>query len=143
MDTRTKIIASVALLALAFASGRFLTPEKTKVEVKTVTVEKLVTQVVHQKVYIKENPDGTKETTVVTDTTTDSKTNSKSSDETKESTIRKDRINISVLAGSTFPINLSAPIYGVSANKNILGPITGGIWVLSDKTAGISLGLNF
>jgi len=143
MTTRNKIILSVVLLAISFVSGRFLTPEKTKTEVKTVTVEKVVTQVVHQKIYIKENPDGSKETTVVTDTNTDSKTNSKSNDETKESTISKDRINISVLAGSNFPINLSTPIYGISANKNILGPITGGVWALSDKTAGISIGLNF
>lgn len=143
MTTRNKIILAVVLLAISFASGRFLTPEKTKIEVKTITVEKVVTEVVHQKIYIKENPDGSKETTIVTDTNTDSKTNSKSNDETKESTISKDRINISVLTGSNFPINLSAPIYGISANKNILGPITGGIFALSNKTAGISIGLNF
>ena len=143
METRTKIIIAIVAIASTFALGRFTSPDKVRTEIKTVTVEKVVTQIVHQTVTIKETKDGTKETVIVTDSNTDTKSNSNSTNETKEITISKDRINISVLAGSSFPINLSAPVYGISANKNRIGPITIGVWGLSDKTVGESLGLNF
>lgn len=142
METRTKVIIAIVALAIAFASGRFLSPDKVRTEVKTVEVEKIVEKVVRQTVTILEKPDGTKETVIVTDSNTSSKTNEQSTNATKEVTGSKDRINVSVLAGSSFPFNLSSPIYGLSANKNILGPITAGVWGLSNKTFGVSLGLN-
>jgi hypothetical protein len=143
METRTKIIIATIAIALSFAVGRYTSPEKIKTEIKTVEVEKVVTKVVHQVVTVIEKPDGTKETTTVTDARSDSKTNSTSTNELKEITISKDRINVSVLAGSSFPLNLNSPIYGVSASKSLIGPVSVGIWGLSSKEVGLSLGLNF
>lgn len=142
MQTRTKVFISIAALAVAYASGHYFSPEKIKTEVRTVEVEKIVTKVVHQTITIHEKPDGTKDTTIVTDANTNSTTNKESKDATKEVTVSKDRFNISVLAGSTFPLNLSSPIYGISVNRNILGPLTAGIFGMTNSTVGISLGLN-
>lgn len=139
---KNKLIVISIILLMGIAIGRFLSPDKVKTETRVVEVEKIVEKVVRQTVTILEKPDGTKETVIVTDSNTSSKTNEQSTNAIKEVTGSKDRINVSVLAGSSFPLNLSSPIYGLSANKNILGPISAGVWGLSNKTFGVSLGLN-
>lgn len=142
METRTKIIiASLALLTV-FAIGRFSSPTKIKTEIKTVEVEKIVTVVEHKTITIREKPDGTKETVIVSDTNTDSKSNSKGTDTTKEVTGSKDKLTISGLIGMNYTA-IGAPIYGLSVSKNLLGPIRVGLFGMTDKVAGISLGLDF
>jgi hypothetical protein len=136
----SKYILFVIVIIISYATGRYMSPEKIKTEVKTVEVEKVVTKVEHKTVKIKENKDGSKETIIVTDSRAGSTTNSRSQDKTKELTVR-DKINVSLLAGNSLPI--SAPIFGASVQKNFIGPITLGAWVLTNKTGGLSVGLNF
>jgi hypothetical protein len=132
-------IAVIVLAVIAYAAGRYMSPDKIKTEVKTVEVEKIVTKVQHKKVVIKENKDGSKETVIITDTKSDEKGKSNTDIKNKEVT-NKGSFNISVLAGSSVPIN---GVLGISANKNILGPITVGAWGLTNGIAGLSLGINF
>ena len=134
-----KYIAVIVLVVIAYATGRYMSPEKVKTEVKTIEVEKIVTKVQRKKVVIKENKDGSKETVIVTDTKSDEKGKSNTDIENKEVT-KKGSFNVSVLAGSSIPIN---GVLGVSATKNVLGPITVGAWGLTNGTAGLSVGLNF
>jgi mannose/fructose-specific phosphotransferase system component IIA len=136
----SKYILFVIVIIVSYATGRYMSPEKIKTEVKTVEVEKVVTKVEHKTVKIKENKDGSKETIIVTDSRAGSTTNIRSQDKTKELTVR-DKINVSLLAGNSLPI--SAPIFGASVQKNFIGPITLGAWVLTNKTGGLSVGLNF
>ena len=136
----SKYILFVIVIIISYATGRYMSPEKIKTEVKTVEVEKVVTKIEHKTVKIKENKDGSKETIIITDSRADSNTNIRSQDKTKESTVR-DKINVSLLAGNSLPI--SAPIFGASVQKNFIGPITLGAWVLTNKTGGLSVGLNF
>jgi len=143
MTTRTKIITSVVLLAISFASGRFLSPTKTKTEIKTVEVEKIVVKVERVVTTIREKPDGTKETVIVADTKTDSKTNSVTTDDLKEVTNSRSNLNVSVLAGSGFPISGTSLVYGASVTKQIIGPFTATAWGLSNLSGGIGIGLNF
>jgi hypothetical protein len=135
----SKYIAAVIVVAIAYAAGRYTAPEKIKTEIKTVEVEKVVTKVQHKKVVIRENKDGSKETVIITDTKSDEKGKSNTDIKNKEVT-NKGSFNISVLAGSSVPIN---GVLGVSATKNVLGPITVGAWGLTNGTAGLSVGLNF
>jgi hypothetical protein len=135
----SKYIAAVIVVAIAYAAGRYMSPEKIKTEVKTIEVEKIVTKVQHKKVVIRENKDGSKETVIITDTKSDEKGKSNTDIKNKEVT-NKGSFNISVLAGSSVPIN---GVLGVSATKNVLGPITVGAWGLTNGTAGLSVGLNF
>lgn len=135
----SKYIAAVIVVVIAYAAGRYTAPEKIKTEIKTVEVEKVVTKVQHKKVVIRENKDGSKETVIITDTKSDEKGKSNTDIKNKEVT-NKGSFNISVLAGSSVPIN---GVLGVSATKNVLGPITVGAWGLTNGTAGLSVGLNF
>lgn len=143
MTTKNKVIISVIVLITTFAVGRYSAPEKVRVEVKTVEVEKIVTKVVHVKTTTTEKPDGTKETTTVVDSRTDSSTNTKNTESKTEQTISKKMMNASVLSGLNLSSNNPGLVYGLSVSGNLLGPITVGSWGLTNSTFGVSLGLNF
>lgn len=145
------ILAGLAVL-ISFAVGRWASPTKTIIETKVVTVEveKKQTDIEqHKKVTIVDakKPDGTEtKTTVITDDkdTKSSETDQKSSSETtkKETDRSSSKVTVSALAA----LNISAPgvpIYGVAVTKPILGPLTVGIFGLSNSTAGVSVGLTF
>lgn len=153
MTDRTKyIIVGVALLT-AFAAGRWLAPEKVKIEKQIVTVEKQVDtkdKDDHKKTTITETtkPDGTKtKTTVITDDsqtkdTTKTDTATKET-ETKEITRGTSKVTLSALGGVHLGLGSQPVVYGGMISKPVLGPITIGIWGLSDATAGASIGLTF
>lgn len=143
MQTRTKVILVILGMVIAYASGRYFSPEKIKTEIKTVEVEKFVTKVVHEVITVIEHPDGTKETKTVKDTNSTSQSNSTTVVKKDEKTISKDRINVSVLAGGQLPLNSNSVLLGASAQKSILGPVTAGVWVLNNASGGLSIGLNF
>lgn len=156
LTNRDVAIYAGAALVLAFAAGRWTGPVTVKTEIKTVEVEKKTDDKQtntddHKKATIVETtkPDGTKtKTTTITDDR-DSKTDdestdnlNKTTDQTKEITKSKSPLSISLLAAA----NITAPgtpIYGLAIQRPILGPITLGIFGLSDKTAGVSIGLTF
>lgn len=160
MSTKEKVVLSVVVVVVAFASGRYLAP--TKVVTKTETVE-VVKQVdaktseadrdKHKATTTTETvqPDGTK--TITTTTTEDSVTHKQASDvSSSESTkateafkevIRSsDKVTISALAA--FSLNDLKPIYGTSVYKPILGPFGLGVGAigLTNTTVFVSLGLS-
>jgi len=156
MTTKTKIITGIVIVATAFAFGRYSAPERVRTEVKTVEVEKKTETKESNTNRHKETttvtitkPDGSTETTTKTTEDTNLKTDSKlvddttkSSDTTKEVTRGGNKLSIAALSG----INYSKPdqlIYGASVSKELIGPITLGAFGLTDKTVGISIGLNF
>lgn len=143
MTSQSKVIISVIVLAVVFTAGRQSVPEKIKTEIQTVEVEKVVTVVKKEIVTIKENPDGSKETTIITDTTTDSKTNTNASNQTTEETKKGKKLNVSILAGTSPSFNLTELVYGASISKELIGPVTVGAWALTNKSIGLSVGLNF
>ena len=135
MSNKIKIVVVIIVVAIAFLAGQKSVPEKTK----TVEVEKVVTVVEHKVITIKENPDGSKETTITTDKKTDSKTDKTA----EEKTSIKSKTNISLLVGTSSPLSTLDTVYGISANKELIGPVTVGAWVLTNKSIGLSIGLNF
>lgn len=161
MTQKTKIILVSAALLTSFAAGRWLAPEKIRIEIKTVEVEKKIdqTQVDAERNRRRETtiteetrPDGTKtKTTHSTDEAETHKTVDKSTvdDVTKSTTEEKEvtrgtaKVTISALAGLK-PTDLTAPpVYGLAITKPILGPITVGLWGLTSGTIGFSAGLTF
>ncbi len=151
IKNKYKVGAVVVGLTTAFAFGRYSVPEKIKIETKVVEVEKKVVTVVrdkHKNTKIVDvvKPDGSKETTttVIEDTVTDRKsketgtTNAASSSETTKG---DSKVTISALGG--YDLNSSKLVYGLSLTKPILGPIALGVFGLSNKTLGFSLGLTF
>lgn len=139
------IIIVIILLISSFAYGRYSAP--TKVEMKVVTVEKVVTQqVVHTVTKIIDKPDGTKETTITQDKDTEIRKDT-SKDKQSQIIVAHTDVNVSLLVGAQPHLfqgaSIGPVVYGVSTSKSLLGPISIGAWALSDYTAGLSLGLNF
>lgn len=158
MNNKVKYGILFPVLIVSFGIGRYSAPEKVRTETKIVEVEKKSTKKEvdtdkHKETKVVEviNPDGTKTTTtiIVEDTDQKKKETDKSSRKSNYDTVSEvsrsgSRISLSALAGSDLR-NLHAlvPVYGVAANKELLGPITVGVFGMSNGLAGVSLGLNF
>lgn len=137
------------LVIVGYVCGRYAQPEK--VITKTVEVEKKVEDKKSEtekhkttKTVEVTQPDGGKTvTTVVEEDTNKHSDKNSTTDTTKNTTVETTRgadITLSLLGGLNFP---NTPVYGLSFTKPVLGPITLGVWGLSDKTLGASIGLTF
>ena len=135
-----EVVGGLIIIVIAFCCGRYSAPEKIKTEIKTIEVEKLVNKVERKVIKVRENADGSKDTVIVVDSDTVEKSSGKSSVETKE-VINSRRTHASLLIGGTYP--LSGPHFGLSFHRNVLGPFTLGAWLLTNSSAGLSVGMNF
>lgn len=156
MTIKTKITICVVALLTSFAAGRFSTPEKVKIETKTVEVEKKTESTDTNRSSRQDSttteitkPDGTVEktthTTVDTNTdraTHDTTTDSKSTDQLKEVTRGSAPTTILALGGMNLT-GIPKPVYGMSVSKPLLGPIAVGVWGFSNLTVGAGIGLQF
>lgn len=154
MTPKTKVILAILALSTTFAFGRFSAPTKVVTETKLVEVEKKTSESdserdKHKTTTTTETtkPDGTKETTTTTteDSATKKETSStddtsKTSDTIKTAENDSGRVNISLLGGLTRD---PEPVYGLHVSARVLGPITAGIWGMTNRVYGISVGLSF
>lgn len=164
------IVGALVIAAVGFGSGRLSAPEKVKIQIQTVEVEKKTdkkqedTAINNKKdrKYLKTTtetvaPDGTKTVTSTTklDTfdhdTSDSKSTdvaidqeAKESTQSKEVTYKKSPLNLGLMVGPDLShgFNSSTMLYGGYINKALIGPITTGIFGFSNGTVGFSLGLS-
>lgn len=147
MSNKVKIIVGVVVLATVFAFGRWSAPVKIKTETKIVEVDKKVDDInkkEHKKTVIVHKPDGTIITTITDDTDThkhETDTSSTVSDTTKEVVRRSSTLTVSALTGLS--LNGYTPIYGAHVTKQIIGPLALGVWGLSSRELGVSVGLSF
>lgn len=166
---KTYAIIALVLLATAFAFGRYTVPETVRTETKIEYIEKKTTETDEKKntkldtnrhtVTTKTEevrPDGTKLITTKTEEVENKFRETERTTSIKEQVDKqlneerlklvesaRDRVTISALAGVTVT-NLAQPIvFGGHISKPLLGPITVGVWGLSNATAGASLGLQF
>ncbi len=135
-------LAILAIIAvMCFAWGRYsVTP--TKISANVITTTDVVKDVVTDRVTTTtETPGGPKSTTVTEHITSETnKTHNKTSVVTSDSS--RPTLNISLLAATN--INEAfKPLYGVSVSKQVVGPVTAGLFVLSGGTIGVSVGINF
>lgn len=135
-----KIAASLIALALAFASGRYSV--NGTVENKKVSTVVDTDKTDHKTVVIDKKPTGDIITTITDDI--DTKTQEKQQvDDTKTNVAAKrSMVNVSALVANDF-VGSFKPTYGVSVSKEILGPITVGVFGLTNGTIGVSIGINF
>lgn len=159
MTTKTKIIIAASALIGAFATGRWMAPEKVKIEKQIVEVEKKSSDKDAEKSTKKTTtttkvtrPDGSVEetTTVVEETNrksskSETSESGKSDTETTEITRGSSKVSVLALGGVKLSGDVSnqVPVYGLSVSKPILGPITVGVWGLSNSIIGASIGLTF
>lgn len=147
IDLKVLAIGSIVLLCLGAAAGRYATPEK--VIVKTVQVEKKqIDKNEHKDVIIDKrvNKDGSSET--ITKISDDSNTHITDKKETKSETIVNNpkNWNVSLLVSPVanddiFPTGSLS--YGVHVQRKILGPISVGAFGLTNRTYGLSVGVEF
>lgn len=169
MTTKQKVIGVVVLVVVSAAVGRFTAPEKVKIE-KEIQIKEVVKEVVAKDTKSVKNkdqrkevvtsriirPDGTIEETskTVLNTNVNDKKNvnlNKTTDldknlNSKESKVveyRKSTTQLSVMAGVKINDLTSGMRYGGAVSKDVLGPISIGVFGFTDGTCGASLGLRF
>lgn len=134
MSTQTKVglTATLLIIVVSFAAGRYSVrqPDTTS----HTDVEKQTEE--HKVTIIEETPQG-KKTTITEDKNTQLE---KKTD--KEVKAVKASLNVSALGGVD-GMNNFKPVFGVSVSKELIGPVTMGLWGITNGTIGVSLGVNF
>jgi len=143
-DSRMSAKAKALIVALVFAIGlgvgRYSNDRPASETRKVVSdVQKEQDKVTEKKTTIVKEPTGKTVTTIVEETHTVAKqeTKTKSQDTIKASP----QLQVSVLAGIDLKTGL--PTYGVAASKQFIGPITLGVFGLTNRTVGVSIGMTF
>jgi len=128
---KNTLIALTVGLLLGAGAGTFLFPQ---IKEKQVEVEKIVKDVITVTRVITK-PDGTKEeVTTITDKTKENKTN----------TVTKKASNWHASVGAKSKIDrLEIDTYTVQVEKRIIGDLFLGITGSTDKTVGLTVGLEF
>lgn len=144
------VLLGLAILAV-FMAGRYTAPDKIVTRTVTVEVEKQVenkntSKKEHKTTTITKAKDGTKKIVISDDTETRDQSNITKFDDKNTSTLseetrRTNAINISVLAGAQKG-SLATHFYGVSVNKQLLGPIIVGVFGFTNISGGISFGVS-
>lgn len=152
MNLKTKVIISVIALLVSFAFGRY--SKDSTPAVKTVEHINTDTKVdqnkdTHTKTTITTTKDdkGVTKTVTQIDTETISKTDKDIKSVTDIQQIitpqKQSKVNISALGALDLSRGLPLPTYGLSFNKEFIGPITVGAFGLMNGVIGISIGVNF
>lgn len=143
-DQHIKAIVSIlGALVLTFILGRYSV--KNEVITKTVEVQTHENKQTekHTETTTTKTPDGTQITKTVTDTTTTSqKDKSKEIDTKKVIEAIEPKVNVNVLMGYNRN-NLHELIIGAHVSKQLLGPVSFGVWATTEKSFGVSVGLGF
>jgi hypothetical protein len=144
--SKIKIGISVFILLGVFAAGRYSVPTQPAITQQLQDNSKeheTVDQDTHKTIVRVKEPSGKVTTTVTIDTTAhekEDKTDQLKVDTTVTPPIRR-TLNLSVLAGTD--IHALKPIYGLSIQKELIGPLTFGIYGLNNGVIGGSIGYNF
>lgn len=137
MSLKYKLLILLALLAVAFSFGRYSVQGKqvTQSQETTNTGERTHT------VTIVTEEHGKKVTRVTEDAVVNTV-----SKEIVKSTLqvvpKRSAFNVSVLGGALLQTRPEL-VYGLSVSKEFIGPITGGLFGLSNGILGLSIGINF
>lgn len=121
-------------LAFACAVAAYL--EHKHPEVVTKTETKVVDRVLTITKIVKQ-PNGETDTTITTDETKNTSIASSTKTPLKKVT------NISALMGMNFEATVPRQVYGISISREILGPMTLGIYALTNRTIGVTIGIDF
>jgi hypothetical protein len=149
MTTRTKYLIAAAGMLVSFDLGRYtVSAPETKTETsQTTNTDTESNKDTHKETttITEKQPDGATTTTtkIVEDTVTKKDTETKTDSHTEQTVTppKLNTLNLSVLAG--IDLSRQTPVYGASVNKQLLGPITIGLFGLTNGTIGASVGLNF
>ena len=133
---RNKLLVVFLVLVGVFYCGRYSVTREgvKKIDIKTETKDTETKKVTT----ITKNKEGEVKTVIVEDT------KSKTKDVSKAVSIASPgkTINISLLAAYNFK-EPGLPIYGIMVSKQVFGPVTAGVFGLTNGTLGVSVGMEF
>lgn len=137
MTTKKITIYVAFIIVIAFLLGYQVAVSRSSLS----TIKTEAKEINHTKTVITtvKKPDGT----VTTVETVDSKTKAKTEATASLETPKKQLTNISALVGNDFSKSPIIPLYGISIQREIVGPLTVGAFGLTNGTIGVSIGLNF
>jgi ribosomal protein S25 len=148
LSFKTQVIAALLLILVSFAVGRYSVSQpniKTQDVSKIQETDKQAKDTHTQtKTVVDKLPSGETKTTTTTDTTILTKTQDTVKDTQSYSqsvTSSKSKLNVSAIA--EYDLKRGGLNYGISVEKEVLGPITAGLYGLNNGTIGVSIGLNF
>lgn len=133
LSNKLYIGGGLILLLGAFEAGVHSVDISTT-RVDTISQDHTKTTIVETK-----KPDGSSTTT----TTIDEKSKTKTDAISQVPVATKQKTNISVLVANDFKQPGIIPLYGISVNRELIGPVTVGAFGLTNGTIGLSIGVNF
>jgi hypothetical protein len=140
---RTQKVSMILIaIVISFAIGRYT--NRAKISSSIIDTKTNKSDNTHIKTVIVETKQPSGEDRIVTTTNTDITDNVVSLNDTSTQTQPVSKIiNISILGANDFSRGIIAPTWGISAHKEIYGPITLGAFALMSGTIGISVGVDF
>jgi type IV pilus biogenesis protein CpaD/CtpE len=144
MSLQYKVLAVLLVLLATFAAGRYsVSQTPAVVATKQTEVQVVKQQAQHEVVVTVKEPDGEVKTTETIDTSVHTDTTKDQQTTQTVAPAKTSKINISALVANDFSRGGILPLYGVSASKEFIGPVTIGAFGLTNGTIGVSIGLNF
>lgn len=147
LSIKNQVLILLSSVLLAYGFGRYSKSDVKTSEKINQTEQTNETKNTHTKTTITETKkaDGTDTTTTTIDqVANDNKTEKDNTTVDYQQTISKgSKINISVLGANDFSRGLLVPTYGLSVQKEFLGPITVGAFGLMNGVIGVSVGVDF
>lgn len=149
--TKYKVYIAICAILVSFAVGRFSVGKpEIKTDVAIVQKDKSdEAKDTHITTTTKEITDATGKKEVDTTTTTDIVSHIQKTDTSTEQVLtdiipaKVGTLNISMLGGVDTKGVGNPFVYGASVTKQILGPISLGVFGLTNGTAGVSVGISF
>ncbi len=146
LSIKSKITIAVVSLLTAFATGRYsVQAPAVKTQETVKSNENIKTDKdIHKVTVITKKPTGEEVTTITEDdkAKSDSTSNSTSTLDQTVTPPKINTLNVSALAGIGLASSIQ-PTYGLSISKQLIGPVTTGLFGLTNGTIGVSIGLNF
>lgn len=139
MTTRVKVLLIILGLVTTFAFGRY-SVNYDKTETKTENKEKDKEKDTTTTTTTTKKPDGETTTTTTTQTHTETHTSTERSDKVVITAPKMTNVSLLIAVPSFREL---VPVYGLSVTRPILGPITVGVFGLTNGTIGASAGLEF
>lgn len=133
MTPKIQVLVTIIVTVVGFAVGRYSIKPQDQTSKSTNTVQ----QNTHETIVRVKEPGGKTTTTV----TIDKNLHAEDVKETAKASQPRLKFNVSGLVGTD--IHTLMPVYGVSVNKELLGPITIGVYGLTTGMVGLSIGVNF
>lgn len=140
LSLRNQIIIAVILVVISYGIGRYTKRQPVSEQIAAQTEIKTQSDsVTDKKTVVTKEPTGKIVTVIVEHTHSAKRQNNESA--TQKSVVLSPRVQVSALAG--IDLRSKQAVYGAAASKQFIGPVTLGVFGLTNGTLGASIGMTF